>query len=224
MKILITGSKGQLGRSIRSIERQYDYEIIYTDVEELDICNLNELNSFFEENPIDILINCAAFTNVDLAEKEKDTAFLINGTAVGYLARMSAKYNFHLLHISTDYVFNGKNYRPLTEDYKPTPINSYGKSKLAGEEAIVKHASKATIIRTSWLYSGYGNNFLKTMLRLAAGKDTIKVVFDQVGTPTYAGDLAKMLLDILPQIIDKQGVPSHKQSDGDALQISTLNS
>ena len=99
MKILITGSKGQLGRSIRSIERQYDYEIIYTDVEELDICNLNELNSFFEKNPIDILINCAAFTNVDLAEKEKDTAFLINGTAVGYLARMSAKYDFHLLHI-----------------------------------------------------------------------------------------------------------------------------
>ncbi len=206
MRILVTGSKGQLGKSIQALEKHYDYHIIYTDVEELDICDPAALDSFFEKNPVDVLLNCAAFTHVDLAQKERETAFLINGTAVGYLARMSAKYGFHLLHISTDYVFNGKNYRPLTEDYKPTPVNVYGKSKLAGEEAIAKHATGATIIRTSWLYSEYGNNFLNTMLRLAREKEQIKVVFDQIGTPTYAGDLAAMILDILPQIVDNQGV------------------
>ncbi len=213
MKILITGSKGQLGQSIKRIAEQYLFEFIYTDVEELDITNREELDIFFKKNKIDTLINCAAYTQVDKAQEEREEAFLINADAVGNLARMSKKYDFHLIQISTDYVFNGKNYRALTEDYKAKPINIYGKSKLAGEEAVIKHASHGSIIRTSWLYSEYGANFLKTILRISQEHAEIKVVYDQIGTPTYAGDLAKMLLDNIFHFVLKDEIEIYHYSN-----------
>ncbi len=199
--ILVTGSKGQLGNEIQKLVSSYpSFNFIFTDVEELDITDVEQLDKFFIENKIDFVINCAAYTAVDKAETDRKLADLINVTAVKYLAEISKKFKITLIHISTDYIFNGRNYKPYVETDKPNPISYYGQTKLNGEIQIEKYAGNAIIIRTSWLYSGFGNNFVKTMIKYGNERDSLKVVADQVGTPTYAGDLAKAILEIIPKL------------------------
>lgn len=203
--ILITGSKGQLGSEIRDLSASYpDYNFIFTDIEELDLTNKVDVANFFNKNNISVCINCAAYTAVDKAEDDRELALLVNYKAVQILAEACHDHNTFLVHISTDYVFDGKYYKPYDETYPPSPDSYYGLTKLKGEEAVFSYCENAIIIRTSWLYSAYGNNFVKTMLRLGKEKDEIGVVCDQIGTPTYAGDLAKVILDI---------VANHKESN-----------
>jgi dTDP-4-dehydrorhamnose reductase len=198
MKIIVTGSKGQLGRSIQDLSSGYpDLTFIFTDLEELDICDKAQVNQFFaEENP-SIVVNCAAYTAVDKAEKEAVLAENINHHAVTNLAQACKKTGARLIHISTDYLFDGTKSVPYHEKDIVRPRSVYGITKLAGETAILRTEIKSIIIRTSWLYSAYGTNFVKTMLRLGRERDQLGVVSDQIGTPTYAGDLAKVILDIV---------------------------
>ena len=194
-KVLITGSNGQLGNEIRVLSNQFpEFEFIFTDVDELDITNPEALNSFFEVNHPDILINCAAYTAVDKAEDDRDNAFIINEYAVGLLGEMAHRFGARMIHVSTDYVFDGKSYIPYTEEMPVNPSTVYGQSKQAGDALLMQVCSQAAIVRTSWLYSSFGNNFVKTMRRLAAEREQLTVIFDQIGTPTYAADLAKALL------------------------------
>jgi dTDP-4-dehydrorhamnose reductase len=196
--ILVTGSNGQLGNELRNISSHYPgFNMIFTDLPELDITEQAAMDTFILSNAIDFLINCAAYTAVDKAESEPEQAILINATAVGVLAQLAARHNFALVHISTDYIFSGRQYKPYLETDSSDPETVYGKSKLAGEESVLQSGANALIIRTSWLYSAYGHNFTKTILRLAKEKDEIRVVYDQVGTPTHAADLAKAILDII---------------------------
>lgn len=198
MKILVTGSNGQLGKSIQDRAENFpEHQFIFTDIEELDITNENALDHYFSDNNINFLINCAAYTAVDKAEEDQEKAYLINTEAVKLLAGFSMKYNFTLIHISTDYVFSGKNFRPYTEADLPEPNGVYGKSKHEGEQAIFEYAKHAVIIRTSWLYSEYGQNFITTMLRLGNEREVLKIVSDQIGTPSYAGDLADAILHLI---------------------------
>jgi len=214
MKILITGSNGQLGNEIRELAPEYsDYEFIYTDINELDISNEDEVNKFFGHHNPSVVINCAAYTAVDKAETDKDTAFLINAIASGILARAAANINAFIVHVSTDYVYDGHNYQPYTENDALNPISIYGKSKSAGEDEVKKAGGKAVIIRTSWLYSAFGNNFVKTMMKYGRERELMNVVFDQTGTPTYARDLAKVILDILPQAMKEHGVAIYHYSN-----------
>jgi len=200
MKILITGSYGQLGSELRQILQQYaDIQAFFTDVDTLDICNCDEVVRFFAENQPDFVINCAAYTAVDKAESEEDIAYKINATAVKNLAETALKYNLFLIHISTDYVFDGNHTQPYRTEDCPHPISAYGRTKLAGERYILDLDIRAAIIRTSWLYSSYGNNFVKTMLRLGGERNEISVVSDQFGAPTYAADLAYACLKIIAQ-------------------------
>ncbi|HWR99896.1 MAG TPA: dTDP-4-dehydrorhamnose reductase [Prolixibacteraceae bacterium] len=198
MKIIVTGSKGQLGRSIQELSSAYpDLTFVFTDIEELDICDTVQVNNFFTaENPA-VVINCAAYTAVDKAEKEVVLAEKINHHAVANLAVACKKAGARLIHISTDYLFDGSKSSPYHEKDIVKPRSVYGITKLEGETAILRSEVKAIIIRTSWLYSEYGTNFVKTMLRLGRERDQLSVVSDQTGTPTYAGDLAKLLLDII---------------------------
>lgn len=198
MKILVTGSNGQLGNEFRLLARSYPaFEFIFTDVAELDISSETDIETLVKaEQPV-VIINCAAYTAVDKAEQEDNLAFLINATAVGNLARVASKYNALLVHISTDYVFDGKNHKPYHEDNPTNPVSLYAKSKHAGEQQVQSYANKALIIRTSWLYSEFGNNFVKTMVKYGKERGQLNVVFDQTGTPTYARDLAKAILDII---------------------------
>ena len=194
-KVLITGSNGQLGNEIRVLSNQFpEFEFIFTDVDELDITNPEALNSFFEVNHPDILLNCAAYTAVDKAEDDRDNAFIINEYAVGLLGEMAHRFGARMIHVSTDYVFDGKSYIPYTEEMPVNPSTVYGQSKQAGDALLMQVCSQAAIVRTSWLYSSFGNNFVKTMRRLAAEREQLTVIFDQIGTPTYAADLAKALL------------------------------
>ena len=170
---------------------------IYTDVAELDITNCDAVAAFVKENAVDIIVNCAAYTNVDKAESDEATAELINATAVENLAKAMKAVNGTLFHISTDYVFGNEGNTPRTEDMPLNPLGVYGRTKLRGEQAVAAVGCKAIIIRTAWLYSEFGNNFLKTMLRLTAEREQLNVVFDQVGTPTYAGDLALAIFSII---------------------------
>ncbi|MBI9034296.1 MAG: dTDP-4-dehydrorhamnose reductase [Bacteroidales bacterium] len=196
--ILVTGRRGQLGSEIRDLALDYDdHHFIFTSSDELDICNREELSDFFSKYDIDIIINCTAYTAVDKAEEEYDKALLINQKAIRNLVKCVQQQNLLLFHISTDYVFDGQYFRPYQEDHITNPLSKYGTSKLKGEQEIMDANIRALIIRTSWLYSTFGNNFVKTMLRLGQEKDEIKVIFDQVGTPTYAHDLARTLLDII---------------------------
>jgi dTDP-4-dehydrorhamnose reductase len=196
--ILITGANGQLGNEIRTIAPQYtDYKFIFTDVAELDICDKNALINFFQNTKIDWVVNCAAYTAVAKAEQEIETAFLINAVAVQNLAEVTAQFGSKIIHISTDYVFNGKQYLPYTEEMTICPTSIYGKSKAEGELALIKANKEYIIIRTSWLYSSFGNNFVKTMLKLGREKEMLTVIFDQIGTPTYAADLAEAILQII---------------------------
>lgn len=198
MKVLVTGSKGQLGNEIRRLASQFpELKFIFTDIQELDITSEKALERFFEEEKPEVVINCAAYTAVDKAEQEETLAYLINSNAVGNLARITARYQAHLIHISTDYVFDGRGFRPYTETDVTNPVSTYGKSKFAGEKMIQSHSVSATIIRTSWLYSEFGGNFVKTILKLALEHGKINVVYDQIGSPTYAGDLAAAILKII---------------------------
>ncbi|MBI4648020.1 MAG: dTDP-4-dehydrorhamnose reductase [Bacteroidia bacterium] len=196
--ILVTGANGQLGMELKALSHEYhEFRFIWTDIEELDITNKESLNKFFGNHKIDGIINCAAYTAVDKAESDDAEAFRINSAAVKNLVDIVKHYHCRFIHISTDYVFDGTSNQPYKEDDKVNPVSIYGKSKLAGEQEIIKSGIDAIIIRTSWLYSAYGNNFVKTILRIAKEKSEIGVVFDQTGNPTYAHDLAKALLDIL---------------------------
>lgn len=190
MKIIITGSDGQLGNEFRTLAKSSDWDFIFTDYKELDITDGQAVAKFFEENNPDYCINCAAYTAVDKAESDKELCDAINVTGGLNLAKACEKNGAILVHISTDFVFDGKAHKPLKEEEPTSPVNYYGTSKLNAEAKII-HALRAHfILRTSWLYSTYGNNFVKTMLRLAETKDELNIIGDQIGTPTYARDLA----------------------------------
>jgi dTDP-4-dehydrorhamnose reductase len=207
MKILVTGSNGQLGNELRELSGLYpSYHFLYTDVDELDITDHSAVEHYFEANQPEAIINCAAYTAVDKAENDEHNAYLINATAPGILARVATKYNTLLVHVSTDYVFDGKTYAPIAETSETNPVSVYARSKFAGEQEILKHGTKAIIIRTSWLYSAFGNNFVKTILKYGTERGKLNIVYDQTGTPTYAPDLAKAILDIIPQTTDLKGV------------------
>ena len=195
--ILITGSNGQLGSEIRVLSEDSKHRFFFTDVSELDITDKSAVDSFVAENKIDVLVNCAAYTNVDKAEDDIETADRINHLAVKNLAEVCAEKKLKLIHISTDYVFNGTKNTPYVESDPTAPLGIYGRTKLDGENTVINSGCDYLIIRTSWLYSSFGNNFVKTMRRLTAEKGSLKVVFDQVGTPTFAGDLAKAILEII---------------------------
>jgi len=198
--ILITGSKGQLGRSIEHLSAEFpDFNFTYTDIEELDIIKLFELDNFFSGKEYKYIINCAAYTAVDKAEEEPDKALLINSTAVKNLVEMCIRYDAFLFHVSTDYVFDGKKFSPYNEDDETCPDSAYGRSKQMGEVEVISSGIRSMIIRTSWLYSEYGHNFVKTMIKYGRERNNLNVVFDQIGTPTYAADLARVILDIISQ-------------------------
>lgn len=196
-RIVITGANGQLGRELSRLGAVSPNEYIPTDIAELDITDKAAVESFFAENRVDVIVNCAAYTNVDRAEEDEDAALKINAEAVGHLAEAAKKMDATLIHISTDYVFGTEGNTPRTEDMSTSPLGAYGRTKLAGEKAVAESGCKAIILRTAWLYSEFGGNFLKTMLRLTGENEALKVVFDQVGTPTYAGDLALAIFSII---------------------------
>ncbi|MBQ8365656.1 MAG: dTDP-4-dehydrorhamnose reductase [Bacteroidaceae bacterium] len=196
-RILITGANGQLGNEMRRLGEVSPNTYIYTDVAELDITNGDAVAAFVKDNAVDIIVNCAAYTNVDKAESDEAVAELINATAVENLARAMKMVDGTLFHVSTDYVFGNEGNTPRAEDMPLNPLGVYGRTKLHGEQAIAAVGCKAIIIRTAWLYSEFGNNFLKTMMRLTAEREQLNVVFDQVGTPTYAGDLALAIFSII---------------------------
>ena len=198
MNILITGAEGQLGRSFQKISQNHsEHNFLYTDLPETDITNKKALNTLVKKHTIDVIINCAAYTAVDKAETEKELAYHINAYGPKILAEVAKENNLKLVHISTDYVFDGTSTSPIKESYPTNPKGAYGQSKLEGELEIASAACDAVIIRTAWLYSEFGNNFVKTMLRLGKEKDTLSVVYDQVGTPTYATDLALAVMQII---------------------------
>lgn len=195
--ILVTGSNGQLGSELNIISAYEPYHFIFTDIEELNLANGVEVNSFFNTHKIDFCINCAAYTAVDNAEKNIEAARAVNVDAVQNLAEACTINGIYLIHISTDFVFRGNAFLPLTEEAKPDPVSVYGFTKLEGESVALKTNPKTLVIRTSWLYSSFGNNFVKTMIRLGKEKEELGVVVDQIGTPTYAGDLAKAIIEII---------------------------
>ena len=206
MTILVTGGNGQLGSALRLASAKSSHRYIFTDIDELDITSAEVVNEFVQKNSIDIVVNCAAYTAVDRAESDETTADKINHKAVATLAAVCARHNAALIHISTDYIFSGEATAPITEEATPAPINAYGRTKWAGEEAIAESGCRAIILRTSWLYSEFGANFCKTMRTLTASRPEIKVVADQFGTPTYAGDLAEAIVAIIESgQIDKSG-------------------
>ncbi|WP_300797181.1 dTDP-4-dehydrorhamnose reductase [uncultured Alistipes sp.] len=196
-EILVTGADGQLGRSLRRLGAAGSNRYTFTDVAELDITDADAVRRQFGEHRYDVVINCAAYTNVERAEADEEAADRLNRLAVRHLAQAAAATGATLIHISTDYVFDGHASTPYTEEAAPGPLNAYGRTKLAGEEEIAAADCRALIFRTAWLYSEFGGNFLKTMLRLTAEKEHINVVTDQIGTPTYAGDLAMALFSII---------------------------
>lgn len=198
MNILVTGALGQLGSELRLVAACSSDNYIYTDVAELDITDRDAVNAFVESNGVDAIVNCAAFTDVERAEDVPDLAERINAGAVANLADAMASRGGLLVHVSTDYVFGGESFNtPITEDAAGAPTGVYGLTKLHGEQAVLRSGCRHIIIRTAWLYSEFGRNFVKTMLRLTSERPVVKVVFDQAGTPTYALDLARAIFKIL---------------------------
>ena len=195
--ILVTGSNGQLGSEFRKLSDSTDCNFIFTDVDVLDITDMSSIEKFVANKHVDAIINCAAYTQVDKAEDDAELADKINHLAVENLAKICKDKQLTLIHISTDYVFDGCQNIPYIEKVQTTPLGIYGATKLAGEKAVIASGCNYLIIRTSWLYSSFGNNFVKTMRRLTAERDSLNVVFDQVGTPTYAADLASAILEII---------------------------
>ena len=196
--LLVTGANGQLGKEFRALENKFpSFPFIFVTREELPVQNNEQLIEFFQRHQPSFCINCAAYTAVDKAETEKEAAFLVNATAVGLLSSVCSQFNTKLVHISTDYVFDGLSPVPYTEEDATCPVNTYGASKLKGEELCLKNNPNAIIIRTAWVYSTFGNNFVKTMIRLMKERDSFTVVNDQVGAPTYAADLAGVIMHII---------------------------
>ncbi|MFI3318360.1 MAG: dTDP-4-dehydrorhamnose reductase [Rikenellaceae bacterium] len=205
--VLVTGANGQLGNEMRRVAKSSSDRYIFTDVAELDITDYGAISALVSTERVDVIVNCAAYTNVDKAEDDVDFANLLNNTAAGYLAMAAKVSDATLIHISTDYVFDGSAHTPYTEEQPTAPIGVYGKTKLAGEISVADSGCNHIIIRTSWLYSAWGGNFVKTMQRLSSERDTLSVIFDQVGTPTYAGDLADAIAHIIAtDQLDKSGV------------------
>ena len=219
MRVLITGSNGQLGSEIKALATNYkELDFVFKDLPELDICNFEALQAFIIENNINAVINCAAYTAVDKAEEDAEIAEQVNSIGVSNLVNALAKVNGKLIHISTDYVFDGNHFLPYKESDPVSPIGVYGETKRAGELAVLNSDIDSVVIRTSWLYSSYGNNFVKTLLRLGNEKEDLGVIFDQVGTPTYARDLAKTCLEILSGVnsakISNNGNLYHYSNEG----------
>ena len=200
MRILVTGCNGQLGNEIQLLEPQYPQHLFFnTDVAELDITDLTAIEQFVEKNQIDGIVNCAAYTAVDKAESNEETCTRLNAEAPAFLAAAIGKQGGWMIQISTDYVFNGTHHTPYSEDDETCPNSVYGRTKLVGEYNVLKLCPQAVIIRTAWLYSRFGNNFVKTMLRLGREKNELGVIFDQIGTPTYARDLAQAIMAVIQQ-------------------------
>ncbi|WP_416441133.1 dTDP-4-dehydrorhamnose reductase [Leeuwenhoekiella sp. A16] len=214
--ILVTGANGQLGSEIQYLATDFtQYNFFFTDAPELDITKKESLAQYIEENKIQAIINCAAYTAVDKAESDKNLADKINNIAVGYLAEIAQVNKIGLIHISTDYIFDGKGYEPYKVDHPSSPVNMYGKTKLDGEQKILEiNPPSSLIIRTSWVYSSFGGNFVKTMLKLADEREEIKVIADQVGAPTYARDLAKFILDKTLDIQNEKVEIYHYTNEG----------
>lgn len=209
--ILVTGADGQLGREMQIASRSSRNRFIFTDIageyERLDITDQQAIADIVRENHVNVIVNCAAYTNVDKAETDPETANLLNNIAAGNLADAMKAVNGTLIHISTDYVFQGDRNIPCREDWPTEPLGVYGKTKLAGEKSIEATGCASIIIRTAWLYSPFGKNFVKTMRDLTSSRESLKVVFDQVGTPTYAGDLAETICRIIENgQLDKTGI------------------
>ena len=214
MNILITGANGQLGREMRRVSQGSAHRYVFTDVAELDITSLDDVCRMVREESIDVIVNCAAYTNVDQAEDDVATADLINNQAVRHLAIAAKESDALLIHISTDYVFEGNRCTPCQESWPTSPLGVYGQTKLAGEQSIADVGCRYMIFRTAWLYSAWGKNFVKTMQMLTSTRPELKVVFDQVGTPTYAGDLADLIAYIIENDrLDCQGI-YHYSNEG----------
>ena len=212
---MITGANGQLGSELKVLAKKYNqYEWVFTDKEELDLCNLDNLFVELSRIKPNYIINCAAHTAVDKAEVEQELSDLLNHQVVEVLASWSASNNCKLIHISTDYVFDGTKYEPLTETAPTNPINVYGKTKLAGEKSCIENCPESIIIRTSWVYSSFGANFVKTMSRLMQERDSLNVVNDQIGSPTYAADLAQAIMTIITHSNWRSGI-YHFSNEGE---------
>lgn len=215
MNILVTGANGQLGTELRNVTAGSRNNYIFSDVTSLsgvetlnlDITNIDAVRIVCDSEKVDVIVNCAAYTNVDKAEDEPSMAMLLNSTAAGNLAKVAAERDAALIHISTDYIFHGNIPMPCKEDWPTDPLGVYGSTKLAGEKEIERSGCRSVILRTAWLYSPYGKNFVKTMLRLTEERDSLNVVFDQIGTPTYAYDLASLITRIIEDgQLDKTGI------------------
>lgn len=206
--VLITGAEGQLGRSLRGLCDAF----VFTDVAQMDITDARAVDEAVAQ--VDFVVNCAAYTAVDKAESDEATARRINVDGVRNLAEACARHDRTLIHVSTDYVFDGKSEKPYRESDPVAPPGAYGRTKLAGEQAMLRAGCRGAIVRTAWLYSEYGHNFLKTMLRLGASQSEIRVVDDQFGSPTYAGDLAHAIVQMLPRVSGKRGEVYHYSNEG----------
>lgn len=207
-KILVTGANGQLGNSIRSLASQYpEFNFLFTDVDTLDICDPVAVHLYVTKNQVNYILNCAAYTAVDKAEDNEEICSRINWIAVRNLGDAACSVGAKVIHVSTDYVFDGTNCQPYVETDATCPVSAYGRTKLAGEKALMEACPNSVIIRTAWLYSEFGTNFVKTMLRLGSEREELRVIFDQVGTPTYAGDLAAAILAIVEQASNDFFVP-----------------
>lgn len=194
MNILVTGVNGQLGNEMRALSAEnLQHTYFFTDVQELDICNEGAVQAYVNDNEIDIIVNCAAYTAVDNAEDNPELCDRLNNIAPGYLARAAQGRGAAMIQVSTDYVFDGTAHTPYTEEEPTCPDSVYGSTKLAGEQNVLDCCERAMVIRTAWLYSIYGNNFVKTMIRLGKERESLGVIFDQIGTPTYANDLARAI-------------------------------
>ena len=197
MNILVTGANGQLGREMQRLSAVSPNNYTFTDVAELDVTDAGAVRQAVAQTRAEVIVNCAAYTNVERAEEDEEAADRLNRGAAENLARAAEANGATLIHVSTDYVFDGTAHTPYTEDVTPSPLGAYGRTKLAGERAVMSSGCRYLIFRTAWLYSEYGHNFLKTMLRLTSERDTLQVVFDQIGTPTYAGDLALAIFSLI---------------------------
>lgn len=210
MRILVTGAKGQLGSEIKYLSADTSYEFTFVDLEEMDLGSKSAIIGFFEGKQFDFIINCAAYTAVDRAEEDSDMAFRINSDSVKIIAEICLAKKMRLIQISTDYVFDGNGNQPIAETATPNPLSVYGKSKLAGEQHVLNILKDAYVIRTAWVYSTFGKNFVKTIAKLARERESLGVVYDQIGSPTYARDLAAVLIKIIQKIdsgeTDKPGI------------------
>lgn len=213
-RILVTGANGQLGSEIKELAKLSKHSFTFTDAAELDLSKEKAIVDYFKNNQFDVCINCAAYTAVDKAEEDREMAYLINAAAVNHLSIACERYDIELVHISTDFIFSGSRNTPIKEDTVPNPISVYGATKLDGEKALQNNWHKCIIIRTAWVYSSFGNNFVKTMRRLMFERDEIGVIYDQVGTPTYARDLAAVILNLVDKMNDSNYGVYHYSNEG----------